>query len=170
MKHDELMALARERLVRKIATQYDPQKRLAGNEEAQRVFMADLCQAIVDLLPGRENAESLGLILDRAWTALFRSRAYRTWPDPPEVLGILDVEVSRFASATATSSATKPGRPRIEQPKFCWKMARKFEPGTKLADYWTAYARESERAWEAWWSEHGYPESYSRDAIEKRAA
>lgn len=104
---ETLRQLAKDRMVRKIATNWTPDKRHASNAAAQTEYLDELTADIVEYLPSKENAECVGLILDNAWKALRQSRKYSTWPMTKEVLDVIQASVNDFTRKT-TAPAEKP--------------------------------------------------------------
>lgn len=155
LSHDTLRALVNDRLVRKMAARYDPDRRHAADPDTQAEALAELAQDVVDLLPGRETPESIGLILDGAWKGLRRAYGYQSWPKTPTVLHHVSEALAGWRSRVGEKPGDKrdlPKRPALASPEWCLRKAEHFrQTGAEgLADYWQRMANDSASAWRAW--------------------
>lgn len=154
LNHDTLKALASDRLIAKLATRYEPEKRHAGNPGAQAEALAEMAADVADQLPAKASPEAIGTILDRAWRELRRAYGYQTWPKIPTVLHHVREAVQDWQAKAAASAPTtyRPQRPSLPHPTVCQQKAEHFRKlgADLLADYWTKLGADSAIAWTAW--------------------
>lgn len=156
--HDTIRMLVTDRLVRKIADRYEPDKRHAGSPEKHAEALAELTGDVLEMLPPRESPETIGIILDRAWKSLRQSYTYPGWPKTPTVLGHVRQAVDDWrAKADRPAGPSLPQRPNLPQPETCRRKAEHFQQqgAEVLADYWTKVGADSAIAWNAWWAAGG---------------
>ena len=133
---DQIRAIAKDRLIKPLAERWPPMAR--QSEEAQQRELADLTRDVVDLLPARESAESLALIVDRAWTTLRRTHRGVTWPKSATVCDAVDSAVADWRTKSGAANKDRlPQRPTLPSPKVCTAKADHFRElgATALADY-----------------------------------
>lgn len=148
---DQIRAIAKDRLIKPLAERWPPMAR--QSEEAQQRELADLTRDVVDLLPARESAESLALIVDRAWTTLRRTHRGVTWPKSATVRDAVDSAVADWRAKSGDGDKARLAqRPSLPSPQVCTAKAQHFhELGAEaLADYWRRMANDAAIAWRAW--------------------
>lgn len=155
--HESLKALVRDHLVRKIALNYDPPPRIADSADAQREQIEELCRDAIEMLPTKETAESLGLILDNAWKALRQTYTFARWPKVPVVLDHVRDAVASFVSRTGANRPAYGGpvKPAMTLAGFYRRRALQWPEGSALREYYDGLARKAHDAWEAYLGQGG---------------